>query len=200
MKRNIPPPTIENLQRWQHRVGDNFFLFVGTLRYYKGLHFLLEAVRNTQIRVVIAGSGFEEDKLLRLKTEKNLDNVIFTGHITDQDKAALYQLCRATVAPSHLRSEAFCISLLESLIYGKPAISTQLQTGTSFVNEHLVSGLVVPPADPLAFRQAMQLLLNDEALYQRLKKGTQAHYQHHFTANLMRDRHLEVYNASKRSA
>ena len=46
----------------------------------------------------------------------------------------------------------------------------------------------------------MQLLLNDEALYQRLKKGTQAHYQHHFTANLMRDRHLEVYNASKRSA
>lgn len=193
------PPTTENLQRWRHRVGDNFFLFVGTLRYYKGLHFLLEAVRDTHIRVVIAGSGFEEDKLLRIKAKKNLDNVIFTGHITDQDKAALYQLCRATVAPSHLRAEAFCISLLESLIYGKPAISTQLQTGTSFVNEHLVSGLVVPPADPLAFRQAMQLLLSDEALYQRLKKGTKAHYQHHFSANLMRDKHLDVYNASKRS-
>ena len=191
----FPSPPEDTIKYWRERLGENFFLFVGVLRYYKGLDFLLEAVSNTDIPVVIAGSGPEEMRLAKIKEEKKIKNVIFTGQITEQDKAALYQLCRATIAPSHLRAEAFCLSLLESLIYGKPAISTELSTGTSFVNTHNVSGLVVPPAEPQAMKQAMQLLLSDEALYQRLKQGTYTHYQQHFSAELMRDKHIQLYNS-----
>lgn len=189
-----PPPLEETVQSWQRRVGNNFFLFVGTLRYYKGLDFLLEAVHGTNIQVVIAGSGFEEAGLLQIKKEKKMNNVTFVGSITENDKAALYQLCRASVAPSHLRTEAFCMSLLESLIYGKPAISTELNTGTSFVNRHQLTGLVIPPASPQAIKEAMRLLLTDEALYQRLKQGTQKHYQENFDVSLMRDKHIQLYN------
>lgn len=114
--------------------------------------------------------------------------------MTEKDKAALYQLCYATIAPSHLRTEAFCISLLESLIYGKPAISTELDTGTSFVNQHNVSGLVVPPADPRALKEAMQLLLTNKDLYERLKQGTQTHYSQYFTVEAMRDKHIQLYH------
>ncbi len=186
-------PDRETVQRWQRRVGDNFFLFIGSLRYYKGLDFLLEAVHKTDIRVVIAGAGSEEIRLRQLQETKEMNNVIFTGPVNEQDKAALYQLCRASIAPAHLRTEAFCISLLESLIYGKPAISTELKTGTSFVNRHQVSGLVIPPANPEAIKQAMQLLLSDEILYQRLREGTQTHYQQYFKANFMRDKHIQLY-------
>jgi len=194
-----PPAPDMLIRHWRHRVGEGFFLFVGVLRYYKGLHFLLEAVRDTPIRVVIAGAGTEETELLRLKAEKKLTNVTFVGRITEPDKAALYHLCRASVVPSHLRTEAFCISLLESLIYGKPAISTELNTGTSFVNQHRVSGLVVPPADPVALRQAMQLLLTDENVYQPLKQGAQSHYQQYFTADLMRQKHIDLYQSIRRT-
>lgn len=201
---HYPPPPPNELTQWERKVGKGFFLFVGVLRYYKGLDFLLEAVRNTDIQVVIAGAGPEEKRLHRIKTEHKINNVTFVGQVTESDKAALYQLCHAMVAPSHLRTEAFCISLLESLIYGKPAISTELGTGTSFVNQHNISGLVVPPADPQALRQAMQLLLTDPVLYQRLAEGAKTHYFQYFTADAMRDKHVRLYNQlfmdSKRSA
>ncbi len=192
-EKQYPSADEETVQRWQRRVGNNFFLFVGSLRYYKGLDFLLEAVHETNIRVVIAGAGSEEIRLRQLQETKKMNNVIFTGAINEQDKAALYLLCRASVAPAHLRTEAFCISLLESLIYGKPAISTELETGTSFVNRHQVSGLVIPPANSKAIKQAMHLLLTDEILYQRLREGTQTHYQQYFKVNFMRDKHIQLY-------
>lgn len=190
----FPKPTAETLNYWQKNIGANFFLFVGVLRYYKGLDFLLEAVKNTSIPLVIAGSGPEENRLAEIIKTHQIKNVKFVGYISEQDKAALYYLCRATVSPSHLRAEAFCISLLESLIYERPAISTELGTGTSFVNEHNVTGLVVPPANPQALRAAMELLLKDETLYQRLKNNTLRHYHKYFSAEMMRDRHLEIYN------
>ncbi|MBS0350106.1 MAG: glycosyltransferase [Proteobacteria bacterium] len=192
-KSKYPIPEMDLLKFWKDKVGENFFLFVGVLRYYKGLDFLLEAVKNTNIPVVIAGSGPEETKLAKIKQEKNINNVRFVGKITDLDKAALYQLSRATVVPSHLRAEAFCISLLESLIYNRPAISTELNTGTSFVNQHNLSGLVVPPANPEALRQAMLVLLNNETLYQQLKTGTALHYHQYFSINNMRDHHIQLY-------
>jgi O-antigen biosynthesis rhamnosyltransferase len=192
-KSQHPIPEAGLLKYWRDQVGENFFLFVGVLRYYKGLDFLLEAVKNTDIPVVIAGSGPEETRLAKIKEVKKINNVRFVGKITDSDKAALYQLSRATVVPSHLRAEAFCISLLESLIYGRPAISTELNTGTSFVNQHNLSGLVVPPANPEALKDAMLILLNNETLYQHLKKGAFLHYQQYFSINNMRDQHIQLY-------
>jgi len=189
----FPQPSNEIIEYWRQRLGQDFFLFIGVLRYYKGLDYLLEAVRNTPFKMVIAGSGGEEARLLELQKTKNINNVFFIGKITEQDKAALYQLCRATVSSAHLRTEAFCISLLESLIYGKPAISTELNTGTSFVNRHNISGLVVPPADPDAIRKAMESLTSDEKLYQSLRQGTQTHYQEYFTLEKMRDKHIQLY-------
>lgn len=189
---DYPTATKEAIAQWQHKVGHGFFLFVGVLRYYKGLDFLLEAVQDTPMRVVIAGTGPEEARLKVIKAEKKLDNVLFVGEISESDKAALYQLCHASVAPAHLRSEAFCISLLESLIYKKPAISTELGTGTSFVNRQGVSGLIVPPANPKAIREAMQCLLTDKPLYQRLTEGTQTHYRQYFTLDVMRQRYCDL--------
>lgn len=189
--------TAEKIDYWRGRVGENFFFFVGVLRYYKGLDFLLQAVHQTSMKVVIAGAGPEATRLKQLQAEQKLDNVIFLGAISESDKAALFHLCRASVAPSHLRTEAYCYSLLESLAYGKPAISTELNTGTSFVNQHNVSGLVVEAANAMSLRTAMQQLLHDEISYQRLKTGALNHFQS-FTADLMVKKHLNLYEALKR--
>ncbi|MBD3705003.1 glycosyltransferase [Klebsiella pneumoniae] len=45
--------------------------------------------------------------------QRGLSNVVFTGMLNDEDKYILFQLCRGVVFPSHLRSEAFGITLLE---------------------------------------------------------------------------------------
>ena len=74
------------------------------------------------------------------------------GYLLEDDKVALINLCYAVVFPSHLRSEAFGISLLEGAMYGKPLISSEIGTGTSHINIDGETGLVVPPNDPVALQ------------------------------------------------
>jgi glutamine synthetase len=141
-------------------VGAKFFLFVGVLRYYKGLHILLDAAKGSNYPIIIVGAGPIETSLKRQARKHGLDHVHFLGAVSDQDKVALLSLCYAVVFPSHLRSEAFGISLLEGAMHGKPMISSEIGTGTSFINVHEQTGLVVPPSDPRAFRNAMDKLWN----------------------------------------
>jgi len=182
------------IDAWRSRIGDKFFLFIGVLRYYKGVEYLLEAVRQTDLPLVIVGSGPKEREFRRFATRYHMRNVIFTGSISDKDKAALLFLCYAVISPAHLRSEAFCVALLEGLTFHKPLISTEIGTGTSFVNTHGVTGLVVPSRNPSALRSAMQVLVEDKELYNKFQKNTRKHYQKHFTLTSMIKKYIDVYN------
>lgn len=184
-KATYPKPSVEHSTRWAQRFGQKFFLFVGVMRYYKGLHILLEAANGTDYPIVIVGAGPMEQALHAQALALGLKHVHFVGPLNDEDKVALLQLCTAIVFPSHLRSEAFGISLLEGAMYGKPLISSEIGTGTSYINIHGETGLVVPPSDPGAFRQAMATLWNDPALAARMGTQAEARYQQLFTAELM---------------
>lgn len=157
-----PSPPAALVERWRERVGGGFFFFVGVLRYYKGLHLLIEAARATGLPVVIAGSGPEESALRA--QARGLPNVHLVGRIDDDDKFALIGLSRAIAFPSHLRSEAFGVTLLEGAMMGRPLITAEIGTGTSHVNVAGETGLVVPPADPAALADAMRRLAGDDAL------------------------------------
>lgn len=155
------------LEYWKSRFGEKFFLFIGTFRYYKGLHTLLDAAYTTSLPIVIVGSGGLENELKSKAKELNLTNVHFTGSLPDEDKVALLKLCTAIVFPSHLRSEAFGITLLEGAMYGKPLISCEIATGTSFINLDGQTGFVIPPNDHIRLREVMQILyLNSEMAVQ----------------------------------
>ena len=53
----------DTLEQVREEFGQGFFLFVGVLRYYKGLHILLDAIADANYRVVIVGSGPVEHEL-----------------------------------------------------------------------------------------------------------------------------------------
>ncbi len=181
------------LATWRARVGEGFFLFVGVLRYYKGLEFLLEAARGTRHRLVIAGDGPMRGRLEALAARPGMPPVVFTGRITEQDKAALFALCRAFVFPSHLRSEAFGVSLLEAALYGRAMVSCEISTGTSFVNLGGETGLVVPPADPPALRAALDRLAGDDALVRAMGAAARRRFERHFSAARMAAEHAALY-------
>lgn len=163
---NLSTPIAERYQYWQQRLPEEFFLFIGAIRYYKGLHVAIEAVKGTGIKLVIAGSGGIEEELRAYASKNGLENVIFLGQVSEEDKSALLDLCYGFVFPSHLRSEAFGVSLLEAAAHSKPLISCELGTGTSFVNLHNETGLVIPPSSPVALRQAMEYLLSNPEIAQ----------------------------------
>ncbi len=197
-----PEPSQALLDKWRAVVGDKFFLFVGVLRYYKGLHILLDAVADLDYPVVIVGAGPIEAELKGHAARLGLTHVLFLGFLDDADKVALLTLSYAMVFPSHLRSEAFGISLLEGAMYGKPLISSEIGTGTSYINIHDETGLVVPPSDAAAFREAMVTLWNNPERARAMGQRAAARYSKLFTADRMASNYMALYRelAAKHAA
>jgi rhamnosyl/mannosyltransferase len=188
-----PQPDPARLAYWRDRVGPKFFLFVGVLRYYKGLHTLLDAVAGTGYPVVIVGAGPEEAALKAQAQRLGLDNVLFVGAVGEEDKVALLTLCYALAFPSHLRSEAFGISLLEGAMYGKPMVSCDIGTGTTYINIDGETGLVAPPSDPLALRAALRTLWQDPERAREMGGRAAARFQEVFTAGQMAAGYTTLY-------
>ena len=183
----------KNVAKARANFGEGFFLFVGVLRYYKGLHILLDAIKGAPYNVVIVGAGPVEAELRQQARDLALDNVIFAGFVSDQEKMALFHLCRAVVFPSYLRSEAFGVTLLEGAMSSRPLISAEVGSGTSHVNIDGDTGLVVPPSDSAALRAAMDRLHADPGMAQRMGTSARRRYEALFTGAVMGERYAEIY-------
>lgn len=192
---SYPEPSEEDLQKVADRFGRDFFLFIGVWRYYKGLPFLLEALKNRPYRAVIVGSGPEEANIKELASNLGLDNVSFPGFVDDLTKMCLLKLCRGFILPSHLRSEAFGVTLLESAMSGKPMISTEIGTGTSYINSNLETGLVIKPGDPGALQQAMDFLHDNTSDAEAMGFNARQRFEDMFTGALLGERYVATYQS-----
>jgi glycosyltransferase involved in cell wall biosynthesis len=179
-------PGDQVVDAWQQRIGRDFFLFVGELRYYKGIDFLLGAARTTGLPVVIVGKGEVPEDVP--------PNVTMLGSVSDADREALLSLCRGFVFPSHLRSEAFGVALLEAARAGRAMISCDIGTGTSFVNEDGETGLIVPPASIEALAGAMLKLSSDSELAARMGRAARDRYQALFSVEQMATAYEHLYD------
>jgi O-antigen biosynthesis rhamnosyltransferase len=188
-----PRISLKKTNRWTEKFGSRFFLFLGVLRYYKGLHVLVESALATNYPIVIAGAGPVEDRIKVQAAKLGLKNVHFIGLVSEEEKVLLLQLCYAVFLPSHLRSEAFGISLLEGAMYGKPLISCEIGTGTTYVNIHEKTGIVVPPNDPKALRGAMDYLWANPQRAAEMGRQSELRYKKIFTAEKMALSYVGLY-------
>lgn len=148
-------------------------LFVGRLCYYKGIKYLLQASKEVKAKFFLVGDGPLRSELEGYIKENNLYRKIsLLGEVDEEDLSCYYKAADLLVLPSTHRSEAFGIALLEGMACGLPLITTELGTGTSFVNIHNRTGLVVPPCDSEALRQAINHVLNNKHV--RLKFAQEA--------------------------
>ncbi len=139
-------------------------LFVGKLRYYKGLDTLLSAMADLpdSIRLDIVGSGPKGPEWQALSRRLGLDaRVRFHGEIPDADLPAVYRSADLFVLPCNCRAEAFGTVLAEALASGLPCLTCEVGSGTSSVVRDGVTGRVVPPSDPAALATAIRQLAAD---------------------------------------
>ncbi len=179
------------------RYGSPLVLFVGQLRYYKGVEYLIRAMPQIAGRALLIGSETttRRAELDRLARDLNVaDRVIFLGE-HDADLPAYYHASDIFVLPSIERSEAFGIVQIEAMTAGLPLISTELGTGTSWVNVDGQTGLVVPPRDSTALATAINQLLANDDLRHGLGNSARARAQAEFSVATMIDRVLDVYQS-----
>jgi glycosyltransferase involved in cell wall biosynthesis len=173
---------------------------VGRHVYYKGFDVLLEAMVGIDALLVIGGTGPLTDSLRAKAAATGVqDRVIFAGYIPDDELIAYYDACDVFTMPSTDRSEAFGLVQLEAMHLAKPVVSTRLGTGVEFVNVDGETGLLVRPGDAGALRQAIQRLLADPALRQRLGEAGRRRVATTFSVEQMVRGTLDVYRSVLRA-
>jgi rhamnosyl/mannosyltransferase len=167
---------------------------VGRLRYYKGLDVAIRAMRGVDATLLIVGSGPMAAEWTNLVRRLGLsDRVVFAGEVPDAELPAYFHAADIYVSSASHRSEAFGISLLEAMACGKPLVSTELGTGTSFVNRHGETGLVVPANDPERLADAILRLLASPGERERMGRAGRARVEAEFTLAIMADRIDAIY-------
>jgi glycosyltransferase involved in cell wall biosynthesis len=181
----------------QPYAGPFTLLFVGRLRYYKGLDTLLQALTHVpEARLTVVGEGPMREKWEALSQSLGLtDRVVFAGEVEDADLARWYHRAHLFVLPANTRAEAFGTVLLEAMAAGLPCITTEVGTGTSWVVQHGITGLVVPPRNPEALAGAIRQLLTDPDVRWRMGRRGQQRARQEFSQQRMVQGVMDLYQA-----
>jgi glycosyltransferase involved in cell wall biosynthesis len=159
----------------------------------KGLRYLLEAVAEIrgkrEIRLVVIGKPKTDGVIERLVAELSLgDTVRFTGRIAQEEIARLYAEATMAVIPSLY--EGFGMPAGEAMACGVPVISTSGGALPEVVGD---AGILVPPADKSALREAILALLNDPERRRRLGEAGLARVKNSLTWRHAAQKTVEVY-------
>lgn len=192
----LPSAEERNSARSHWGVKENAFLFgcVSVFVPEKGLRHLIEAlaiVRGSrpQARLLLAGDGPSRGELHALAKQLGQPGaVIFPGFVNDV--AVVYDALDAFVFPSEF--EGLGTALQTAMAAGLPSISTS-RGALSEVVDREGTALVVEP-DGKEFAAAMLRLMTEADLRKKLSEAGRREVQERFSAELMVDRTIQVYD------
>ncbi len=177
--------------------GKKIVFALGRHIYYKGFEYLIEAAGKTNDNVVfiLGGQGPDTEKYKKLIIKNKLEDRFFlVGKINEKELASYFKACDVFCFPSVEKSEAFGVVQLEAMSVGVPVISTNIcGSGVPWVNKHLTSGLICEPKSVDSLSQALDQILSDESLLERLSDGALLRYEEIFTKDSMIEMTEKIY-------
>jgi glycosyltransferase involved in cell wall biosynthesis len=173
---DMPPPVPRRTARRATGASKLTLLVVARLVTIKGVDVAIEALaplREAGIELWIAGDGPRREALESLARRRGVEARFF-GVVTGARKAELFAAADVFLAPSlnasSGRTEGTPTAVLEAASSGLPIVASAVG-GIEDVLTHERNALLVPPADPVALRQAIERLRLDPALRRRLGRA-----------------------------
>jgi phosphatidylinositol alpha-mannosyltransferase len=163
-------------------------LFIGRHEPRKGLEVLLEAWAgiDRDARLQVIGVGPQTEELKR----RAVGDVEWFGTVTDAPRNELLRGATAFCAPS-LRGESFGVVLLEAMAAGTPIVASAIE-GYRNVARPDQDALLVPAGDVGALRAALQKVLDDPPLRERLVASGRERAEQ-FSMRRLAERYLDLY-------
>ena len=172
----INAPALADLVEPEHN-NPIVITVIGRLAPEKGLHYLLEAFRilvgqGLKARLVFAGDGSLRGSLKDQVDAWNLkDAVQFTGVFTE-----LPPIMKASHIVAHpTLNDGRSVSVLEAMAWSKPVIASRIGGVTELVEDN-VTGLLVPPKNPVALAEALKRLALDPEARHRMGQAGRARF------------------------
>ena len=179
--------------------GKKICFFYGRHVEYKGLKYLIEAdnyLDNDKVQIVIAGSGPLTKELKEQAKTKN--NIEFVGRLSDDEINAYLMACDVFTFPSITRNEAFGISLVEAMYFGKPTVTFEIKgSGVNWVSVDGKTGLVAKNGNAKDFADKINTIFNDERLYYYLSQNSENRCKELFLLDSFKEKAKEVVLGSK---
>ncbi len=173
-------------------------IFVGGLdsaHIFKGLPVLLEAlplIKNPWRLTIVGDGNLRASFEATAQALGGRQNVEFVGAVSPEALPEYYRGADIHLFPSTSRAEAFGLVALEAAASGIPTIASDLP-GVRTVVKDEVTGLLVPPGDAQALATAIDRLLNDRALREKLGRSARERCLSVYAWDGIIDRILEVY-------
>ncbi len=142
-------------------------LFVGKLRDYKGLDYLIHSIIELDVFLNIVGNGENYKTLVELVRKLDLkEKVKFHSQVDNDLLLNFYKKSDIFILPSINEAEAFGVVQLEALASGLPVINTNIKSGVPYVSLHEITGLTVDPKNIIQLKQAIEKLIKNKNLYE----------------------------------
>jgi rhamnosyl/mannosyltransferase len=147
-------------------------LFVGKLREYKGVQFLIESIVDLDVRLFIVGDGEYLNELRTMVNKLKINQKVnFITNASNELLDNLYLQTDLFVLPSINEAEAFGIVQLEALARGLPVINTNLNSGVPYVSLDGLTGFTVQPMDSGAIKSSIIRIFSDKDQYEAFSRN-----------------------------
>lgn len=152
------------------------FLYVGRISYVKGVHVLLAAFAGLPPAAyelhIVGGAVTKPDRryLARLQQQYASVNVVWYGSRSHEEIPHHIAACDVLVHPA-ICLEIYGLTIAETLAVGRPVIASRCGGAEAQIRDG-VNGLLVPPNDAGALRQAIQSVIANPACLQAMAKQT----------------------------
>lgn len=190
---NLPAPG--TFRAAHPELGDApFVLFLSRLHYKKGLDYLADAFAITAkqhpgVHLVVAGpDGGAREAFEQQVAQLHTPNVHVVGPLYGEDKLAALVDAAIFCLPS--RQEGFSIAITEALALGVPVV---ISDQCHFPEVAQASAGIITPLEPKAIADAMNTLLADQALRQRMGSAGSELVRTRYTWPKVAERTIELY-------
>ena len=174
-------------------------LFVGRLVPYKGVKYLVDAMRylDSDYSLDIIGDGPLKTEIENQISKHHLEHQIrLHGGLCEKEKFVHLEKTGLLVLPSVTKNEAFGIVLLEAMAFETPMISTNIRgSATGTVNIHGVTGFVVAPANSLELAEHIKILFSHYETYDLFSKNCRKNFIDNYLVGQTTKKIISVYKS-----
>lgn len=147
------------------------------------------------LRLLLVGSGPQEAALRQLVAQLGLEPVTrFAGRVGHAEVPDYQNMLSVSVSVSTQDSESFGVAVLEASACGRPVVVASVG-GLPEVVEDGVTGVVVPPRDPARTADAIERLVTDAALRERMGRAGRERVAQRYDWERCVDRMIELYGS-----
>lgn len=174
-----------NVIKNQHSLKNKDFVigFVGRLyddhKRVSDLIIAISLIKVPCIKLLIVGDGKDRDKLEKLIEELSVQNkVILVGN--QSDPSSFYKIMDVFCVPSS--REGFGLVAAEAMLHHLPVVATKVG-GLQDVVVDGETGFLVPPLNPKALSEKLQILIDNPELRTRMGNAGYQRAMQHYTAD-----------------